>query len=302
MFGAAARVYRETRKKHDQLFNTYFMRPVAAALVAAVAPTTVTPNQLTLVNLGIFVAAAALLVACPSWAGGLAAVVVLEVSYCFDCADGGCSRVSRDSRRRPAISSSFFTDELKALLLVAALARCGRGESVVSGSTAGSGRPATFGFVLEGGLWSAFIVVASAISLTNFRPASGAFGARDERRSVLRGVPRRVRRGPGRWSAARRVARCHVSAVAQPLPKPYLDLGAARAHGRVLVALRRPQRAVSRARLARVDGALQAGVDARHRLRCALGPDPRRVGGSCDWMSPRDTSTHRRTRARRRRR
>src|SRR5258708_5352206 len=89
---AIARVYRETRKKHDQVFNVYVMRPLAAVVVAAVAPTRVTPNQLTLLNLAVFVVAATMLVALPSWGGGLAAIAVVEVSYCLDCADGMLAR------------------------------------------------------------------------------------------------------------------------------------------------------------------------------------------------------------------
>src|SRR5579864_6901927 len=80
ILSSAARVYRETRKKHDQLFNLYVMRPIAAALVAAVAHTRVSPNQVTLLNLAVFVVAAALLVALPSWGGGLVAVAVIELS------------------------------------------------------------------------------------------------------------------------------------------------------------------------------------------------------------------------------
>ena len=65
MLGRARAVYLATRKKHDQLFNTYVMRPLAAAVVALLGGTRVTPNQLTLLNLVLFVFVAALLVALP---------------------------------------------------------------------------------------------------------------------------------------------------------------------------------------------------------------------------------------------
>jgi len=55
MLEEAKRIYLATRKKHDQLFNVYVMRPLAAGVVAVVAPSSVTPNQLTLVSLGVFV-------------------------------------------------------------------------------------------------------------------------------------------------------------------------------------------------------------------------------------------------------
>src|SRR6202046_4881187 len=120
MLRTAARVYRETRKKHDQVFNTYFMRPIAAVVVAALAPTGVTPNQLTLLNLALFVVAAALFAAFPSWGGSLAAVAVLELSYCFDCADGMLARFKKLASKTGHLFD-FFTDELKAVLLVASL-------------------------------------------------------------------------------------------------------------------------------------------------------------------------------------
>ena len=164
MLRTAARVYRETRKKHDQLFNTYVMRPVAAVVVAAIAPSSVTPHQLTLLNLALFVVAAALLVALPTWTGGLAAVAVLELSYCFDCADGMLARFKKLASKTGHLFD-FFTDELKAVLLVAALA-------VRSWRTGGIGVDARIWpvgderFLLAG--IAGVVVVASAISLTNF--------------------------------------------------------------------------------------------------------------------------------------
>jgi phosphatidylglycerophosphate synthase len=157
-------VYVETRKKHDQLFNTYVMRPIAAVLVAAVSGTPVTPNQLTLVNLALFVVAAAMLVAFPSWAGGLAAVAMLEASYCFDCADGMLARF-RKTASKVGHLFDFFTDELKAVLLVGALAlRSWRAGGL---GPFGAWLPAGADVFLLAGI-AGVAIVASAISLTNF--------------------------------------------------------------------------------------------------------------------------------------
>src|SRR5262245_59594802 len=92
MLGTTKAIYLATRKRHDQLFNTYFMRPIAAGAVAVLARTGVTPNQLTLLNLIIFVVAVGLLVALPTYEGGVSAIAVLEFSYLFDCADGMLAR------------------------------------------------------------------------------------------------------------------------------------------------------------------------------------------------------------------
>jgi hypothetical protein len=164
MLATATRVYRETRKKHDQLFNAYVMRPLAAVVVAAIHRTGITPNQVTLANLSVFLVAAALLVALPSWKGSLIAIAVLEASYCLDCADGMLARFKKLASKA-GHHFDFFTDELKAVLLVGALA-------VRTWQTGGLG--------LEGTHWPAgdprfllagvagVTVIASAISLTNF--------------------------------------------------------------------------------------------------------------------------------------
>lgn len=164
MIATATRIYRETRKKHDQIFNTYVMRPVAALVVAAAAPTRVTPNQLTLLNLAVFVAGAAMLVAGPSWSGGLAAVALLEASYCLDCADGMLARHKKLASKTGHLFD-FFTDELKAVLLVAALSvRVWRsGGFGIDGRAWSGGDPR---FLLSG--IAGVLFVSSAISLTNF--------------------------------------------------------------------------------------------------------------------------------------
>ncbi len=167
-----AHIYRATRKKRDQLFNAYVMRPLAAVVVAALAPTGVTPNQLTLLNLGIFVVGAAMLVAMPSWRGGLMAVAVLEVSYCFDCADGMLAR-HKGLASKAGHLFDFFTDELKAVLLVCGLAlRVWRAGGVGPGPGAWlpwqwqPWAPDDERSLLLG--MAGVVAVASAISLTNF--------------------------------------------------------------------------------------------------------------------------------------
>jgi hypothetical protein len=164
MLSHAARIYRETRKAHDQLFNVYFMRPVAAVFVAAVAHTRMTPNQVTLLNLAVFVVGATTLVAFPSWWGGLASVAVLELSYCLDCADGMLARFKGLASRAGHLFD-FFTDELKAVLLVGALAvRAWRAGGIGFDGRAWNPGDARF---LLGGLLGVTIV-ASAVSLTSF--------------------------------------------------------------------------------------------------------------------------------------
>jgi len=164
MLGTTKAIYLATRKKHDQVFNVYFMRPIAAGVVALAARTPVTPNQLTLTSLGIFVCAAILLPLLPTTTGGLIAVLVLEASYLFDCADGMLARHKKLASKEGHLFD-FFTDELKATLLAGAL-------GIRLWRTGGFGVDATTwpagssGFLLAG--IAAVVIVASGISLTNF--------------------------------------------------------------------------------------------------------------------------------------
>lgn len=164
MLGKGWQVYKDTKKKHDLVFNLYVMRPIAAQVVALLASSRVTPNQVTLVNLFVFIGAAALLVALPTLNGGILAIGVLEASYCLDCVDGMLARHKKIASKEGHLFD-FFTDELKALLLAAVLGiRLWR----------------TGGYGLDGQLWPAgspyfliagiagAVVLASAVSLTNF--------------------------------------------------------------------------------------------------------------------------------------
>lgn len=164
MLHTALEIYRTTRKKHDLVFNVYMMRPVAAFVVGIFAKTPITPNQVTLLNLFVFVVSMALLVAIPDYRGGLVAVAVLELSYCLDCVDGMLARFKKIASKEGHLFD-FFTDEIKAVLLAAALPiRFWRGGGLGFDGT--EWRPGTPTFLLAA--TGAAIILASATSLTNF--------------------------------------------------------------------------------------------------------------------------------------
>ena len=119
LFSQIADSYRRTKKPKDILWNTWVARPLAAVLLVPLARTRVTPNQVTFTSLAFFVAAAALLVGLPGYAGLLIAVAVLELSYVLDCADGQLARL-RGTSSPIGAHLDFLMDELKAFLLVAA--------------------------------------------------------------------------------------------------------------------------------------------------------------------------------------
>jgi hypothetical protein len=164
MFSLSQQIYLTTRKRHDQLFNSFVMRPMASVLVALLAPTGVTPNQLTLLSVAVFAVSAGLLVGMPSYAGGLVAVGVLELSYLLDCADGMLARHKKTASTQGHLFD-FFTDEIKAVLLAGAIGvrlwRTG------GWGIDGTAWPAADPRFLLGGIIGV-AVIASATSLTNF--------------------------------------------------------------------------------------------------------------------------------------
>lgn len=102
-------------------FNTYVCRPLAAPLVAAVAATPVTPNQITLASFFVAAGSAVLLAVAPDHAGLLVAVALFEASYVLDCADGMLARL-RGIASPAGHLLDFLMDELKAFLMLAAAA------------------------------------------------------------------------------------------------------------------------------------------------------------------------------------
>jgi phosphatidylserine synthase len=164
MLAKSKQIYLATRKRHDQLFNRFVMRPLASTVVALLAPTRITPNQLTLLNVAVFAVSAGLLVALPSYRGGLVAVGVLELSYLFDCADGMLARHKKTASKQGHLFD-FFTDEIKAVLLAGAL-------GVRLWRTGGWGLDATAWPAADPRFLLAAVVgvavIASATSLTNF--------------------------------------------------------------------------------------------------------------------------------------
>jgi len=166
LFARIAEVYRRTRKPNDLLWNRFVARPLAALVLVPLASTRVTPNQVTLGTLVVFVAAAAVMALDGRWSGLLVGVGLLELAYVFDCVDGQLARL-RGTSSAVGAHLDFLMDELKAFLLVAAVGvRLWRAD-----------RQATW--LLEALL--ALVAVASAISLTTFlrRPEyAAATGAR----------------------------------------------------------------------------------------------------------------------------
>jgi phosphatidylglycerophosphate synthase len=121
VFGAAADIYRRTRKPNDIIWNRLVARPLAAVLVVPLARTSITPNQVTFLTLPVFLAGAAVLALLPTWGALIAGAAIIELSYVLDCADGQLARLKGTSSPVGA-HLDFLMDELKAFTLIAAIA------------------------------------------------------------------------------------------------------------------------------------------------------------------------------------
>lgn len=121
IFAEVRQVYRDSRKTHDIAWNVYVARPIAAVLVALLRRTPLTPNQVTILGVVVFLGCAAVLIGWRDPWGFVAAAAVLELAYIFDCADGQLARLKGMTSEIGA-HFDFLIDEIKALLLVGAIA------------------------------------------------------------------------------------------------------------------------------------------------------------------------------------
>jgi phosphatidylglycerophosphate synthase len=121
MLNAVVDAYRRTRKPKDILWNRFVARPLAAVVVVPLARTRISPNQVTLATLVVFLAGAAIMAFVPGWGALVGAAAIIELSYVLDCADGQLARLKGSSSPVGA-HLDFLMDELKAFALVAAIA------------------------------------------------------------------------------------------------------------------------------------------------------------------------------------
>ena len=79
----------------EEPIDYYWHRPVAGLLVDVLAPTAITPNQMTLLS-GVASASAGAALCAGAWGAswwGAVAGLLLFVSITFDCADGQLARI-----------------------------------------------------------------------------------------------------------------------------------------------------------------------------------------------------------------
>ena len=165
MWSEIAAIYRASKKRRDiNWFTEWIARPPAAVVVYALRGTPITPNQVTFGSAVIAAGACAMFALLPGHAWLIAAAAVFELSFVLDCADGQLARLRRTASPLGHLLD-FLMDELKAMLLLAAVA-----------VRLWSEQPGPYGeqFLLVG--LGAVFCLASGIALTSFmrRPEYGA--------------------------------------------------------------------------------------------------------------------------------
>lgn len=122
MWREIASLYRSSKKGTDiNLWTEWVCRPPAAVVVYALRDTRVTPNQLTLASLALAAASGAMLVLWPTYAGLVTAIVLFQISFILDCADGQLARARGEASRLGHLFD-FLADEIKAFLMLGAVA------------------------------------------------------------------------------------------------------------------------------------------------------------------------------------
>lgn len=122
MWRDIASLYKASKKQKDiNLWTEWVCRPPAAVIVYALRNTRVTPNQVTFLSLVVAAIAGAMLVFWPGYAGLVTAIIVFELSFILDCADGQLAR-ARGQTSRLGHLLDFLMDEIKAFLILGCVA------------------------------------------------------------------------------------------------------------------------------------------------------------------------------------
>lgn len=158
-----AQIYRSSKKKKDiNWFTEWVARPPAAVVVYLLRNTPITPNQITFMSAFLAAGACAMLILLPGWFWAIMSIVVFELSFVLDCADGQLARLRKLASPLGHLLD-FLMDELKAMLLIASTA--------IRLWQERAGDP----WILVIGL-AALFCLAAGLSLTSFtrRPEYGA--------------------------------------------------------------------------------------------------------------------------------
>jgi len=116
-----AQIYRQSKKRNDNLWTEWCSRPFAAVLVWMLKGTPVTPNQVSFLAIAVAAAGCGVLIGWQTWLGLCVAGLVLQTAYVIDCADGQLARTKQQTSPVGALLD-FMLDEVKAFLVLGSAA------------------------------------------------------------------------------------------------------------------------------------------------------------------------------------
>jgi hypothetical protein len=121
VLGTIAQIYKQSKKRSDNLWTEWVSRPPAAVLVWMLRGTPVTPNQVSFLAIAIAAASCAVLVGWRDHLGLIAAGLGLQLAYVVDCVDGQLARWKQQSSPVGALLD-FMLDEVKAFMVLGSAA------------------------------------------------------------------------------------------------------------------------------------------------------------------------------------
>jgi phosphatidylglycerophosphate synthase len=116
--GAVRDIYRQSKKKNDNIWTEWVSRPPAAVLVWLLKGTSVTPNQVSFLAIAVAAGGCATLILWRTWLGLIISGLILQLAYVIDCTDGQLARI-KDLASPVGALLDFMLDEVKAFLVIA---------------------------------------------------------------------------------------------------------------------------------------------------------------------------------------
>ena len=114
-------IYKQSKKRNDNLWTEWISRPPAAVLVWMLRNTPVTPNQVSFIAIAIAAVGCGVMIGWQSYYGLVLAGLLLQLAYIVDCVDGQLARTKQQTSPVGALLD-FMLDEVKAFLVLGSAA------------------------------------------------------------------------------------------------------------------------------------------------------------------------------------
>ncbi len=114
-------IYRQSKKRNDNVWTEWVSRPPAAVLVWMLRSSPITPNQVSFIAIAVAAVGCAVMIAWQAFYGLVLAGLLLQLAYVVDCVDGQLARTKNQTSPVGALLD-FMLDEIKAFLVLGSAA------------------------------------------------------------------------------------------------------------------------------------------------------------------------------------